>query len=1041
MNSETLKERQRILNAERQQRHRERKRQIENENTVPPKRTKEITDEISELSQIPKARVYPWISLGLHRHTLGNMIHKCRKCGAMMWLDEKINKSARFPEFSTCCAKGKVILPPLQKLPSPLDILLTGNDSRSRLFKQNIRMYNSALSFTSIGVNVDQEVTGTSGVYTFRIHGEMYHRIGTLLPNSETSPQFAQIYIYDTDHELQNRSNATPNFNLDSTILAELQQMLHDINPYVNIFRQAGNLLKQNPLLDLKLVITNNRTKDSRRYNTPSASEVAAIMIGDGQETENQNRDIILQPHEGGIQRISEIHRAYTPLHYVLMFPRGEDGWHPNISIHNDLMRGEDGWHPNIPHNDEVFDDEGEANISSKCISAMNYFAYRLQVGRPNEPVTLHYYGRLFQQWIVDMYTVMEQTRLNYLRFNQKQIRAELYNGLQDAMYSGDSTTNVGQRIILPSSFTGGPRQMHKLYQDGMAIVRVFGKPDLFITVTCNPNWPEIKEALLPGQTAQDRPELISRVFNMKLKAIFNDFLKENIFGKVLAYLYTIEFQKRGLPHAHILLILSRSYKPKTAADYDTIVSAEIPDKNRDPNTYKTVVQSMIHGPCGIHKSNAPCMKDGKCSKKYPRNFQENTTENEDGYPIYRRRNNGRTVEVNKIQLDNRWVVPYNPYLTTKYDCHINVEICSSITAIKYLFKYIYKGHDRVTVEVRNNDEIGLYLDARYISASEASWRIFHYRLHNEKPDVIQLCVHLPGQYRVLFRDDERLEDVIERSNIEKSTLTAWFHANTIYPDARNSTYADFPIRWVYNNQAKNWKPRQRGDSIGRMYFVHPTAGEQYYLRMLLSIVRGATSFENLRTVDGFLYPSFKEACIALGLLQNDEEWDQCLKEARQIQTGMQLRKLFATLLLFCEVTRPEVLWEKNISALSDDILFQVRNNTGNMTLELTDDIRNEALCHLQSILSKYGRFLNEFPNMPIPTISPNNEQNTNRLIREERQYDIEELTRLTENGISHLNVDQRTAFEEIIAAVEAKTSVTFFVDGPGGTGKTFLYK
>src|SRR6266487_3678885 len=104
------------------------------------------------------------------------------------------------------------------------------------------------------------------------------------------------------------------------------------------------------------------------------------------------------------------------------------------------------------------------------------------------------YQVNVFQQWIVDMYTVMEQTRLNYLRFNQKQIRAELYNGLQDAMYSGDSTTNVGQRIILPSSFTGGPRQMHKLYQDGMAIVRTYGKPDLFITITCNPNWPEIKD-------------------------------------------------------------------------------------------------------------------------------------------------------------------------------------------------------------------------------------------------------------------------------------------------------------------------------------------------------------------------------------------------------------------------------------------------------------------------------------------------------------------------------------------------------------------
>ena len=94
-------------------------------------------------------------------------------------------------------------------------------------------------------------------------------------------------------------------------------------------------------------------------------------------------------------------------------------------------------------------------------------------------------------------------------------------------MYSGNSTTNVGQRIILLSSFTGGPWQMHKLYQDGMVIVWVFGKPDLFITVTCNPKWPEITEALHSSQNAQDRPDLISRVFNMKLKVILDDILKK----------------------------------------------------------------------------------------------------------------------------------------------------------------------------------------------------------------------------------------------------------------------------------------------------------------------------------------------------------------------------------------------------------------------------------------------------------------------------------------------------------------------------------
>ena len=111
------------------------------------------------------------------------------------------------------------------------------------------------------------------------------------------------------------------------------------------------------------------------------------------------------------------------------------------------------------------------------------------------------------------------------------------------------------------------------------------------------------------------------------------------------------------------------------------------------------------------------------------------------------------------------------------------------------------------------------------------------------------------------------------------------------------------------------------------------------------------------------------------------------------------------------------------------------------MNLELTDDIRNRALCHLQSILSKYGKSLNDFPNMPIPIISPNNEQNTNRLIREEQQYNIEELTKSTEDNISRLNIDQQAAFKKIMTAIENNTSEIFFVDGPGGTGKTFLYK
>jgi hypothetical protein len=768
-------------------------------------------------------------------------------------------------------------------------------------------------------------------------------------------------------------------------------------------------------------------------------------MVGDGQEIERTERDIVLHLREGGLKRIPEIHRAYAPLHYVLMFPRGEDGWYPSIPLHNNLSVYQEV--------DEIFSDEDEEN-KSKYVSAMNYFAYRLQIRSPREPIILHRFGRLFQQWIVDMYAIVEQMRLNYLKFNQKKLRADLYSGLVDAMFAEDGIVNIanlGQRIILPSSFTGGPRQMIKLYQDGMAIVRTIGKPDLFITITCNPNWPEITNALLPGQSAQDRPDLCARVFNMKLKVILKEILNEDIFGKVIGYLHTIEFQKRGLPHAHVLIILAQENKPQTVDDYDAIVCAEIPDKNSDPNTYETVKHSMMHGPCGYLMTNAPCMKNGKCSKGYPKHFQRNTAINENGYPIYRCREDGRTITIRGIELDNRWVVPYNPYLTTKYNCHINVEICSSIIAVKYLFKYVYKGHDRATVEIKKNaqsqehvkaiDEIRLYLDARYVSASEATWRLFHYRLHDRMPNVMRLQVHLPGHHIVTFRDDEHLEDIIERSNVEKTTLTAWFQANQIYPEARGLTYGNFPSQWVYEQKTKEWKPRKRGNTIGRIYFVHPTAGERYYLRMLLNVVCGATSFEDLRTVNGELCGTFKEACAALGLLQNDREWDQCLTEAARIQSGKQLRNLFATLLLFCELKEPEILWENHINDFSEDIRFQNCKNTGNMSLRYTNaNICDQALNHLESILNRHGKSLKEFPNMPIPNALPNYEQD-NHLIQEEQSYNIEELTQILENGFYQLNVDQRAIFEKVILAVETRSPAMIFVDGPGGTGKTFLYK
>jgi hypothetical protein len=149
------------------------------------------------------------------------------------------------------------------------------------------------------------------------------------------------------------------------------------------------------------------------------------------------------------------------------------------------------------------------------------------------------------------------------------------------------------------------------------------------------------------------------------------------------------------LPHAHILLILNEQDKPQTIEDINHLVSAEIPDPVLHPSLHRTVVSCMSHGLCGQFNPNAPCMVDGRCSKRFPKQFQEITSTENDGYPLYMRRNNGRTYfNTNKHELiDNRHIVPYNPQLSMMFDCHINVEVCSSIRAVKYIYKYIYKGN------------------------------------------------------------------------------------------------------------------------------------------------------------------------------------------------------------------------------------------------------------------------------------------------------------------------------------------------------------
>ena len=356
---------------------------------------------------------------------------------------------------------------------------------------------------------------------------------------------------------------------------------------------------------------------------------------------------------------------------------------------------------------------------------------------------------------------------------------------------------------------------MQQNYQDAMAIVRKYGEPGLFITFTCNPRWKEIEEQLFPGQTPFDRPDLIARVFKLKLNELINDIIKKHIFGRTVAHIFVIELQKRGLTHSHVLIIMANENKPRDSSTIDRVVSSEIPDPLQCPRLYEMVKSHMIHSPCGILNKKSPCMEDGKCAKDFPKEFRNETAPNKDGYPRYRKRDNGIIVKMGKYEINNRWVVPYNSYLLMKHDAHVNVEVCATVKSIKYLFKYVYKGHDCANVNLGRSvpdevtsskalecDEIKAHLDARYVSAPEAVWRLLEFPLHDKSHSIVRLAVHLQNMRLVYFSEGDEL-DALDRAATKDTTLTAWFKLNRDCSDARVYLYHDIPNHFVFDRDYK----------------------------------------------------------------------------------------------------------------------------------------------------------------------------------------------------------------------------------------------
>ncbi|DAZ98750.1 TPA: LOW QUALITY PROTEIN: hypothetical protein N0F65_003806, partial [Lagenidium giganteum] len=563
--------------------------------------------------------------------------------------------NARRASFLICCHHGRVYLPTPAALPELLHQLTCGHHPDSTLFLYGA--FNINFAFTSIGVR--DERAPRNGPSYYIISGALHHLIGSLLPEPQHEARFAQGFTLRIPR-----------------LLDQLQAMLLLCNRYAHVLQNARAFLLAQSAVPLHISFRSARKNQHERTQTnPLNSDAfACILPGHSQDGEPYCRDIIIRQQGGRLERVHTRHPAYDAPQYPLLYPRGEDGWHERIPLLSSTSHLGD---------DDVENDANEESPRRRTfVSLLQYASYILMM---HQSTTVHRYGRLFLQYVVDCYARIGQQRLSYLRAHQRELRAEVYGGICDGIAAGGSVSYItlGRPVVFPYSFIGSPRHMQQQYQDVMTIIRQHGKPDLFVTMTCNPEWPEIKRELESGQSSAERPDRIFRVFDAKLKAMMKEIRDDKIFGTCVAFVYVIEFQKRGLPRAHILLILDGEDKPLS----------QMTTTNRYQTPFPTPsCTKQLPGAWFMH-ARAPVRTTMDCvwivSPGIPEAISRQHRGQQRRLTYLPTEKQWCIVQQKWTHLHNRDVVPYNPYLCRKYDCdcHINVEVCSSVKRVKYLFK------------------------------------------------------------------------------------------------------------------------------------------------------------------------------------------------------------------------------------------------------------------------------------------------------------------------------------------------------------------
>ncbi|KAL3110848.1 hypothetical protein niasHT_014785 [Heterodera trifolii] len=920
---------------------------------------------------------------------------KCPHCSALLFESEATGYAAFSKCCAKGRVSLTVKYDELQETPEYLNALFTNKDletlRRQKHLMEHVLTYNNSLSFGHVITQRSEE----EYFRIVKCNNLIQYVLWDYNPPDGSLPLLhGQLFTIPTEQAEARLGEIAEKFKLNAALLCKLHEMLRKLHPMATLYETAAETFNQLPAderVNLRMLVVGTNRQGKERTLTEEEAQpidvqlphdsilkqihpgrlqveteagshlVAQLFVDSGQNVmPNMNYEVVLFGRKGtGALHLKWWRREIDPATFPLMFPKGQFGFEDGLPLK--LKEGEK-FDPNQNaiknnDNDKPLDDNEDLGEAEEFlgvfervfrprdrVSRNQYFRYMAQIRGTHWRVKhwLWQWGKLAQLYSITANNRMEAERVQYMKrlLGKKKLitPASIMTMLEKYRDGQGLTGEIGRVIMTDEHFRGSRQFYQKEFANCMTICREIGKPDLLITFTMDPECKEFA-ILLPfdnnGQRQQwyDRPDIVTRLFIDKMAELKRDLTERMVMGPLKGWFYSVEHQKRGMPHVHICLILDWEAmrvggKIQTPEDYIAeYICAEIPpkpdgedvdlstDEARQRQLYTTVTTKNIHT-CAENR----CLVDGKCIKHFPKPYEYDNVYSENAYPRYRRRPPPPSVEEAQqnpeqygkifeykdrygklIKKDNAHVVAFNPFF-------INVEFVAGDGCVKYLCKYVMKGADMAFIKISGQEGTLAYDEyhqlrlARYITSMEAVMSMWGTPLVKRSHIVDELDVHGPEGHRIAvdqaFDDkEERAGALVEAAEKEEerrktgkertTQLTAYF----AYNKQRSSTdgplhltYATAYKKLRYDKNNRRWQQYVigglEGKKLCRLKTVSPSNMDLLTIRLLLLVVEDPTGWEDLRRHNGIVYPTFVEAAQARGLLNDNELWMRTIREA-----------------------------------------------------------------------------------------------------------------------------------------------------------------